>query len=391
VTTKSEPTAIAADPSVAAEPVAPARASGEAPLPSIIVDPQALGPSDAPDAPAPPEGATAEAAENGAGMSDFEAERFATSYRASWEPGEALDAPLPVVAPTPAAPTSGAPPRASDRAPAIEPIVLPGNARLRGLALTALAVLAFVGLVALALSSTGRPSAPPSATEATPAPAPAPANAPAPAIVAEPPVPAPAPEVVAAPIEAIAGAAAVEATAGAAAAPVVAGAIPPATPETAAPTEPPAAPPAIEPAAVAAPEPPPAAPPAAPLPTVRVQIETSPADAQLTIDGVQVPNPFDQQLPKGSDKHRIAASSAGHESREQLVGFERKRDLMLRLKALPAPVVAKPTPSPAPAPVAKPTRTPRPARSAPVKTAKKPAAAPEPSRKGAAFVSESPY
>lgn len=416
VTTKSEPSAFAADSAVASEPVAPAEA---APLPSIIVDPQALAPPSAEEPvseqpgpsepgpstvaakadvqPAAPDGSasptpeptpsTATAASpapaNGSDgdtdalrLSDLEAERYATSYRASWEPGEALDAPLPVALAPAAGPVSGAAATTTVGAAVAEPIVLPGNARMRGVALTGLAVLAFGALLALALSSTGDPSAPPRAAEAPPAPraTPEPRVAPAPTDLAtQPQAPAPAP------IEPAAVVAAPGATAGAAAAPVVAEA------PLIAPPEPPTAP---EPVAVA-----PAAPPATPVATVRVQIATSPADAELTIDGVAVSNPYEALVPKGSEKHRVTASAAGHESRDQLVGYERKRDLLLRLKKLPAPrpapiEVAIPT-RPAPAPVAQP--SPRPARTAPVRTAKKQAASPEPPRKGAAFVSESPY
>jgi S-DNA-T family DNA segregation ATPase FtsK/SpoIIIE len=446
VTTKTEQSAGGADAGVATDSAGAADAS---PLPSIIVDAKALPPTDrvaeaaateiaTAEASAPPAAAapgtstgettahdhaaqgadpetasTLEAASteghasaevdghggaapesprgNGAAaapLTDFEAERFATTFRASWEPGEALDAPMPAPAVSSVPPGPGGT-VASEHPVAVEPLVLAGSARSRGVMLTAVAVVAFVALVALALFRTSEPALP-SGAEPKPA---AHTGARPPAIDDAPAAAEPAPPAVVAAVDPPPAAAA-PAAAGAIAEPLAtAGATAAAPSEPAAPaapaaalagTEPTPAPtPTVMPAAQAAPEPAPR------IETVRIRLTTSPKDATLSIDGITVPNPYDQLLPKGG-KHRVTASAPDHETREQMVDFERRRDLVLRLPRVRAPRPAA-EPRPIPAPVAKAPPPPRPAAPKPAVRAPKKASPAEGPAKGAAFVSESPY
>jgi nicotinate-nucleotide--dimethylbenzimidazole phosphoribosyltransferase len=311
----------------------------------------------------------------GAELTDFEAERFASNYRASWEPGEALAAqvPEPLDETAPLAASAAA---LAGVTAAAEPLVLPGSARRRGLALTALAVIAFGALLALALSSATEPIAIPEPTSAT---------NPVQAATAERADPAPA-EAPPPPSEAPSAAGAIDTAEGAAgggagdlaeevALAAAAAAAPPAEEPSALPPE---APTPVAAAAASPAEPEPAPKPAA-IESVRIRIATVPPDAALAIDGSPVPNPYDELVPR-SDKHRVVATAAGYETSDQLVGFDRKRDLVLRLaRVRPARSVPEPEPT---------VRAARPRPTTP-KVVKKPE--PEAPRKGAAFVSESPY
>jgi serine/threonine-protein kinase len=60
-------------------------------------------------------------------------------------------------------------------------------------------------------------------------------------------------------------------------------------------------------------EPDPATPPL-PHASVHVHLVTVPPDAALTLDGVPLPNPFDDDLPRGADMHVLEASANGYQS-----------------------------------------------------------------------------
>jgi hypothetical protein len=132
--------------------------------------------------------------------------------------------------------------------------------------------------------------------------------------------------------------------------------------------------PVPEPAPVAAP------------PTIRVRVTTSPANAQLTLDGAAVANPLDATMPRGG-KHTFAASAAGHRSASKTLTFDRHQLLTVELR----PVVARSS-----APV---TRQARPAATRPAAPQSAPPPpvlkiekqAPAKKTKGAGFVADSPY
>ena len=57
-----------------------------------------------------------------------------------------------------------------------------------------------------------------------------------------------------------------------------------------------------------------AAPPSTtPVPTVRLQITTTPDDAVLLFDGEPIPNPFDADVPSGAEHHTILARADGYD------------------------------------------------------------------------------
>jgi hypothetical protein len=133
-----------------------------------------------------------------------------------------------------------------------------------------------------------------------------------------------------------------------------------------------AVPPAPEPAQVptSAAAPAAAAPAQPPGPTtVHVRISAVPKHAEITLDGRAIPNPFEADVV-ASGKHRVEASALGHRSADVTIAFDQDQKLALRLERV----------SPA-KPRTKPERT-RPTRTKP---------APEQTNRGAGFVSESPY
>jgi hypothetical protein len=123
--------------------------------------------------------------------------------------------------------------------------------------------------------------------------------------------------------------------------------------------------------------------------TVRIQLQASPANASLTIDGAPISNPFDQVVEK-SGKHRIRAEAPGYRETEFTLNFDRHRDLSLRLQKLRVPrkpAARRHAPARASAPAREATRSS--AQPVPAPAQSKPAA--KPAAKGAGFVSESPY
>ena len=342
-----------------------------------------------------------------------EAERFAESFRPSWHS-------LPAVVPAPA------PHSISPSAEASEPpidSVLPPSRRRRSLALVAAAVLVFFGLIAMALNTARNPAPAPKTklTIANTAPAAVPPRpAPAPALVA-PAAPTAAPaaqppaepalatnEAVAQPVAQPTGAAPSDSQPAPVAEPVQAAAtaVPAATNVPAAAVVPAAQPQTTPPVPMAAVTPPvpmaavtPSVPMAAVTPvvsaTVRIQLQTTPENATLLIDGATVGNPYDQMVSK-SGKHHVRVAAPGYRESEITLNFDRDRDLSVRLQKLRTARTtrtARRSAPPAPSvPVTRPTtpvlsiRPSAPEKHAPAKPA--PAKAPA---KGAGFVSESPY
>lgn len=346
---------------------------------TIIVDPgliaEAKRISERPAEPAP----AAEEAESGAADSGDpsgddsltieEAEHFASAFRASWEP----PAPAPHAN---GAPASGRAPAAAPattfEAPAREPLApvhiseLPGARRGRSLALASAAIAGFIIILLLGwLATRGdapehaswddappeahEPSQPAGSASAPAAPEPVPPSQPS---VPSEPVPAPA---------------------------IAQGQIAPSTPSEPTASAPSAPAATAQPAAEPAHDQPPTEPahdqPAEePEPTlVALRITTRPASASLTLDGSPIENPYDAMHPQG-ESHVVEATAPGYEPRNLKIELTQKRSVALELEKAPPP------PKPAVAP-ARPKR-PRSSR------APKPAPA---SKKGAAFVEESPY
>ena len=85
------------------------------------------------------------------------------------------------------------------------------------------------------------------------------------------------------------------------------------------------------------------APPEAAPALIRIRITTTPARATLTLDGLEVPNPYDAELPASRESHTISASAPGHLEASRIVAFTETRDLALELAVDPtAPVVGVP-------------------------------------------------
>jgi hypothetical protein len=294
-----------------------------------------------------------------ADLSAADADRFAARFRPSWEAA----APGPVSA-RPSAPHSvpaSIPSSAAwDQETDLDVSEFPGaKQRRRALMLAAAAVVSFVVLVALGFLST-RTTAPLVTTPHTdlreqqrsePSPqTPPPQAMPAPAPVE--PAPPPPPTVV------------------------------PVAPPTAA-AEPAPAPPS-EPSVQARVEKPARGP-----VLVHVRVTTSPDDAQLSLDGSPVPNPFDTSMPQGG-KHRVVAHADGYHSDTLTLSFDRDQTVAIRLDKLkPTKPRRAPTPTSKPAVVATHTRrpVPPPRRIA----APAPSTSRGPTTKGAGFVTESPY
>lgn len=144
--------------------------------------------------------------------------------------------------------------------------------------------------------------------------------------------------------------------------------------------EPPASPSVAKPMPIAAAVPPqatqepkaPAAPPTPPEPTrpksVHVRISTVPANAELTLDGDSIPNPFNAWVAE-SGARAIVASADGYTERTWSVTFDQDQTLSLVLKRIVAPTPPRPArPRPAPRKPAKPTKP-----------------------RGAGFVTDNPY
>ncbi len=82
------------------------------------------------------------------------------------------------------------------------------------------------------------------------------------------------------------------------------------------------------------PEPPPAhvEPPPATEQTVRVQISTTPADAELFLDGERIANPFDADLPQTSTPRRLEARREGYRTLVQDLSLRFAQRVTMRLE-----------------------------------------------------------
>jgi hypothetical protein len=71
---------------------------------------------------------------------------------------------------------------------------------------------------------------------------------------------------------------------------------------------------------------------------IRVRITAEPARAKIFLDGVEVPNPFDAQRPRGG-RHRVLIRARDRATRDLTLTFERDEQLRVSLDPLipPAP------------------------------------------------------
>ena len=116
---------------------------------------------------------------------------------------------------------------------------------------------------------------------------------------------------------------------------------------------------------------------------VHVRVTTTPASAQLSLDGTAVPNPFDAWVAR-SGGHRFSARADGYIEQSQTVSFEKDRTVSLVLS--PASKPAAQTTPPARE------KTARTESARPRTTRKRITGTTAPSRKrGAAFATENPY
>jgi hypothetical protein len=128
-----------------------------------------------------------------------------------------------------------------------------------------------------------------------------------------------------------------------------------------------------------------------PLLTVRGVPET----ARLWLDGQRMANPFDIRLPRGI-KHRIEARADGYESSAQFVKLDSDVKLTIAIRRSPPParargIVAAPPPAPRSVAAAPPPAPRRLAAAPPPAPRSEPARPVDKHRRGAGFVSVSPY
>jgi hypothetical protein len=71
-------------------------------------------------------------------------------------------------------------------------------------------------------------------------------------------------------------------------------------------------------------------------PAMRLTLSVVPASARVTLDGVAVTLPFAGTLPRDGALHDLRASAPGYQPYRQLVGFDRDRDLDIKLQRAPA-------------------------------------------------------
>lgn len=147
--------------------------------------------------------------------------------------------------------------------------------------------------------------------------------------------------------------------------------------------------PVVEPAPAAVV--PPVAPVVAPPPpeTHRLRVRVTPTDATLALDGVQVVNPLDREITEGT--HQLTATREGFEPSSETVDLSRSREVTMRLRAVPAPVVATAPAAPR-TPRSSAARPPTPRTTTPRTTAPRTPRTTTPSSSGrGTFVTESPY
>jgi len=81
-------------------------------------------------------------------------------------------------------------------------------------------------------------------------------------------------------------------------------------------------------------------------PQVRVQISTLPPDADLSLDGSPLSNPFDGALTKDEKRHLLRATRAGFESTERTIVLSSEQRIFVQLSTVPvapAPSLTLPT------------------------------------------------
>ena len=110
--------------------------------------------------------------------------------------------------------------------------------------------------------------------------------------------------------------------------------------------------------------------PALPAPA-RVQVRTVPPNAQLTLDGADLPNPFSGELPRGSARRLLVAKAHGYQNESLWAVFDRDQELVLALKPLGSPSRPPPHTPHAPPPAAVAAPTPSPSRPPPQRSQQK--------------------
>jgi hypothetical protein len=67
---------------------------------------------------------------------------------------------------------------------------------------------------------------------------------------------------------------------------------------------------------------------------VRIQIETTPREAQLFLDGEPVANPFDAELPERADPYRIEARLEGYTTLVRVFSMRYSQRIQLELQPI---------------------------------------------------------
>lgn len=116
--------------------------------------------------------------------------------------------------------------------------------------------------------------------------------------------------------------------------------------------------------------------------TVHIRVTTSPRSSRLKLDGTSVPNPFDAWVAKGGT-HRFAAQADGYIQQSRTVSFDRDQSVSLEL-----PAVEKPAAAARPAPKVRRTISTRPRATRRKRVRRKAASS---RKRGASFVTENPY
>ncbi len=75
----------------------------------------------------------------------------------------------------------------------------------------------------------------------------------------------------------------------------------------------------------------------------RVQISTMPPDAELYLDGEPISNPFDGELEKDRESHRLVAKREGFEDLARKIVLTSSQTFYLPLKAIQAPLISAPS------------------------------------------------
>ncbi len=68
--------------------------------------------------------------------------------------------------------------------------------------------------------------------------------------------------------------------------------------------------------------------------SVRLKVTTQPPTAELQLDGVAIPNPFDQRVPRDARVHVLSAEAAGFATKTTRFRLTRSQSLDLALDAM---------------------------------------------------------